>query len=191
MAKRCWAAHLGPRVVRGDKELDVPMPEDAEDGAPEVPVGNVCSAFEEPSGLLLAAALVPGPCVAAVADGFSVFCAARSLPALVGRETREYEHGFYAQLLECAQVGLDAGRERQREAPRRCQQRFPAGRAVEQVLQVVRSINAQTVVGKRRKWKNLQKLALGEVGYDSKLTGLVSDAGDEQRVSWATHSRGA
>lgn len=117
---------LRPRVVWGDEELDVPMPEDTENGAPEVPVGDVRSAFEQSCSFLLATALVSGPSVTAVADGLCVLCAAGGLPALVGRDTRENEDGFYPQLLERAQVGLDPRRERERQAACRCQQRLAA-----------------------------------------------------------------
>jgi hypothetical protein len=48
--KGIQVAHLCPSNIRRDKELNVSVTENAEDGAPKIPVGETAPSFEQLGG---------------------------------------------------------------------------------------------------------------------------------------------
>ena len=164
--RRIQIAHLCPRNIRCDKELDVSVAENAQDGAPEVPVRQAAPPLEQLGGGLLLARLVFAPREVAVAARVLLLGVALHVPgALVRRQAGEDKDGLDAQFFERAQVALDAGRQAKGQAARGGEERLARRRAVVERLEVVGGIDAQAGVGEDVERERLEVLPLLQVSW--------------------------
>ena len=141
-------AHLCPCNIRCDKELDVSIAENAQDGAPKVPVRQATPPLEQFRGGLLLTRLVLAPRKVAVATRVLLLGVALHVPsALVGRKAGEDKDGLDAQFFERPEVALDACRQAEGQAAGGGEERFARRRGVVEGLEVVGGIDAQAGVG--------------------------------------------
>lgn len=100
--------HLCPSHVWRNQKLDVSMPKDAKNHAPEIPLSKATTTFEQLDSGFLLAGFVLGPRLSPISTSLVVFGVILVLfPSLGRKESRKDEDGFYVKFFEGTQIGFD------------------------------------------------------------------------------------
>lgn len=101
--------HLCPSNVRCDKELDVSMPKDTKNHAPEIPLRNTIAALKQLDGGILLAGFILGPCLSPVSACLVVFCVMLVLfPSLDRKQARKDKDWLDVKFFEGTKIRFNA-----------------------------------------------------------------------------------